>query len=123
VRKESVSESALSLSSSEELHMHATVRRYEGVDASRTGELKTKVDETLIPRLSKVPGFKGYYLFEAGNGVMSSFSLFDDSTHADEATQLVAGWVRDEKLESMLPNPPKITFGEVIAQKNGIAVA
>jgi hypothetical protein len=123
VPKESVSESALSLSSSKELHMHATVRRYEGVDASRTGELKTKVNETLIPRLSKVPGFQGYYLFEAGNGVMSSFSLFDNSAHADEATKLVAGWVRDEKLESMLPNPPKITFGEIIAQKNGIAVA
>jgi hypothetical protein len=103
--------------------MHATLRRYEGVDVSRTGELKTKVNETLIPRLSKVPGFKGYYLFEAGNGVMSSFSLFDNSTHSDEATQLVASWVRDEKLESALPNPPKITFGEIIAQKNGVAVA
>jgi hypothetical protein len=103
--------------------MHATVRRYEGVDASRTGELKTKVNETLIPRLNKVPGFKSYYLFESGNGIMSSFSLFDNSAHADEATQLVAGWVRDEKLESVLPNPPKITFGEVIAEKSGITVA
>ena len=27
--------------------MHATVRRYEGVDASRTDELKSKVNETL----------------------------------------------------------------------------
>jgi hypothetical protein len=54
---------------------------------------------------------------------MSSFSLFDNSAHSDEAPQLVAGWVRDEKLESLLPNPPKITFGEIIAQKNGIAVA
>jgi hypothetical protein len=26
--------------------------------------------------------------------------------------------VRDEKLESALPNAPKITFGEVIAQRN-----
>ena len=67
--------------------MHATVRRYEGVDASRTGELKTKVNETLIPQLNKIDGFKGYYLLEAGNGVMSSFSLFDNSAHADEATK------------------------------------
>ncbi len=103
--------------------MHATVRRYEGVDVSRTGELKTKVNETLIPRLSKVDGFKGYYLFEAGNGVMSSFTLFDTPAHADEATQLVATWVSEEKLESALPNPPKITVGNVIAQKNGISVA
>ena len=63
--------------------MHATVRRYEGVDTSRTNELKTKVNETLIPQLTKVPGFKGYYLLDAGKGVMSSFSLFDNSQHAD----------------------------------------
>jgi hypothetical protein len=31
--------------------------------------------------------------------------------------------VRDEKFESILPNPPKISIGEVIAQKNGITVA
>ena len=39
--------------------MHATVRRYEGVDAGRTDELTKKVNETLIPKLSKLPGFDG----------------------------------------------------------------
>jgi hypothetical protein len=115
--------SQLSTFKNEETHMHATVRQYDGIDASRTGELKTKVNETLLPRLNKVPGFKGYYLFDAENGVMSSISLFDNAAHSEEATQLAATWVRDEKLESVLPNPPRITFGEVIAQKNGVAVA
>jgi len=96
--------------------MHATVRRYEGVDASRTTELTKKVNETLIPRLSKLPGFDGYFLIEDGNGVMTSLSLFDTSTQADDSTRLVSNWVRDEKLESALPNPPKVSFGEVIAQ-------
>jgi hypothetical protein len=96
--------------------MHATVRRYEGVDASRTAELTKKVNETLIPKLSKLPGFDGYFLIEAGNGVMTSVSLFDTSAHADELTRLASSWVQDEKLESALPTPPKITFGEVIAQ-------
>ena len=50
--------------------MHATVRRYEGVDTSRTDELTSKVNETLLPKLSNIPGFKGYYLLDAGNGVM-----------------------------------------------------
>jgi hypothetical protein len=104
--------------------MHATVRRYEGVDASRTDELTKKVGEQLIPSLSKLPGFNGYYLIEAGNGVMTSISLFDTPAHADESTKFAAGWVRDERLETALPNPPKVTFGEVIAYKtNGVAVA
>ena len=31
--------------------MHATIRRYEGVDTNRTDELSRKVSETLVPRL------------------------------------------------------------------------
>ena len=104
--------------------MHATVRRYEGVDQNRTDELTKKVDETLLPRLSKLPGFEGYYLIEAGNGVMSSIGFFDTSANADESTRVAATWVRDEKLETVLPNEPKITDGEVIAhKKNGFVQA
>ncbi len=103
--------------------MHATVRRYEGVDQSRTDELTKKVDETLLPRLSNLPGFEGYYLIEAGNGVMSSIGLFDTSAQADESTRVASNWVREEKLETALPNPPKITDGEVIVHKNGFVRA
>lgn len=102
--------------------MHATVRRYEGVDTSRTDELTKKVNESLIPRLSTLPGFDGYFLIEAGNGVMTSISLFDNAAHADESTRVASSWVRDEKLESTLPNPPKITFGDVIAKKTNAVV-
>jgi hypothetical protein len=103
--------------------MHTTVGRYEGVDQSRTDELTKKVDETLLPRLSKLPGFEGYYLIEAGNGVMSSIGLFETSAQADESTRVAANWVREEKLETALPNPPTITDGEVIVHKNGFVRA
>ena len=94
--------------------MHATIRRYEGVDESRTDELVENVGEKLLPRLSQLPGFGGYYLIEAGNGVMSSIGFFDTSAQADESTRVAAAWVREEKLENALPNPPKVTGGEVI---------
>jgi hypothetical protein len=55
--------------------MHATIRRYDGVDQTRTDELTRKINESLVPRLSKLPGFKGYFLVDAGNGVMSSVGL------------------------------------------------
>ena len=57
--------------------MFATIRRYEGVDQNRTTELTSKVNETLLPKLNKLPGFKGYYLIDAGNGVFSSLGLFE----------------------------------------------
>jgi hypothetical protein len=104
--------------------MHATIRRYEGIDQSRTDELVKNVGENLLPRLSKMQGFSGYYLIEAGNGVMSSVGFFDTSAQADESTRVAATWVREEKLETALPNPPKITGGEVIVHKtNGLVRA
>jgi hypothetical protein len=97
--------------------MHATIRRYEGIDQSRTDELVRNADEKLLPRLRELPGFSSYYLIQAGNGVMSSVGFFETSAQADESTRVAANWVRDEKLETALPNPPKITDGEVILHK------
>src|SRR6188474_3632889 len=97
--------------------MHAIVRRYEGIDTKRTDELKVKVNESLTPRLKQLDGFNGYFLIEADNGVMSSVNFFDTSAHADESTRVVAEWLRDEKLEQILPNPPKITGGKVLVEE------
>jgi hypothetical protein len=102
--------------------MFATIRRYDGVDQNRTVELTGKVNETLVPKLSKLQGFKGYYMIEAGNGILSSVAIFETSEQADESTKLAASWVRDEKLESALPNPPKITTGKVLTHRNGVTV-
>jgi hypothetical protein len=103
--------------------LFATIRRYDGVDQNRTVELISKVNETLVPKLSKLQGFKGYYMIEAGNGIISSVAIFETSEQADESTKLAASWVRDEKLETAFPNPPKITSGKIVAQSNGVAVA
>jgi hypothetical protein len=99
--------------------MFATIRRYESVDAGHTDELVKKADETLVPSLSELPGFNGYYLIEAGNGIMSSIGFYDTAEHADESTRVATDWVREQKLESVLPNSPKITTGEVVVQKTG----
>jgi hypothetical protein len=96
--------------------MHATIRRYEGIDQNRAEELTKKVGESLVPRLSEMPGFKSYYLIEADKGVMRSISFFDTPAQADESTRVTATWVRDEKLETAFPNPPKVTSGEVIVK-------
>jgi hypothetical protein len=97
--------------------MFATIRRYEAIDQARVSELVKKTDETFLPSLTELPGFSGYSLIEAGNGVMSSISYFDTSEHADESTRLASNWVREQKLEKALPNAPKITSGEVVVHK------
>ncbi len=104
--------------------MFATIRRYEGVDMTRTNELTGKANETLVPQLRDLPGFADYYLIDAGNGVLSSFSLFETREQADESTKLVTKWIASENLDRAIPNPPKITSGEVVAHSERlVAVA
>ena len=100
--------------------MHATIRRYEGVDATRMNEVTSKVKETLVPQLRELPGFAAYYLIEAGNGVVSSLGLFETSEQADESTKVVAKWITDENLNTAIPNAPKITSGKVIVQSDRV---
>ena len=57
------------------------------------------------------------FLIEAGDGVMSSVNFFDTSAQAEESTRVVADWLRNEKLETIVPNSPKITLGEVIVHR------
>jgi hypothetical protein len=103
--------------------MHATIRRYERVDHERSEELSKKVSESLMPRLSKLPGFGSYYLIEAENGAMTSIGFFDTASQGDESNRVAADWVRDEKLESALPVPPVVTSGEIVVKElNGIRV-
>ena len=94
--------------------MYATVRRYEGVtDPSEAGR---RVNEGFVPLISKVPGFVAYYWVDAGGGVMISTSIFENQSSAEESTKRAADYVR-EKMASLLPKPPQITAGEVVAHK------
>jgi hypothetical protein len=97
--------------------MYATVRRYEGIDKSRTDELTKKLGESLGPSMSKLPGFGGYFVIQAGEGVMTSINLFETSDQAHESTRVAATWIREENLETALPNTPKITAGEVVVHE------
>jgi len=97
--------------------MHATIRRYEAIDKTRITELVKKAEDTLAPRLSELPGFNSYYLIEAGNGVISSVGFFDTAEQAEESTRVASNWVREENLQTALPNPPKATSGKVVVHK------
>jgi hypothetical protein len=100
--------------------MHATIRRFEGVDMTRMNEVVGKVNETLIPQLRELPGFTGYFLIEADNGIQSSLSLFETREQADESTKVVTKWISDENFNKAIPNLPKITSGKVVAHSKDV---
>jgi hypothetical protein len=94
--------------------MYATVRRYEGVN--NPSEAARRVNEGFVPLISQIPGFVAYYWVDAGGGVMISTSVFQDQASAEESNRRAADYVR-QNLVSVLPNPPQITAGEVVAYK------
>lgn len=94
--------------------MYATVRRYAGV--TNPGEAARRVNEGFVPLISQIPGFVAYYWVDAGSGVMISTSVFQDQASAEESNRRAADYVR-QNLVSVLPNPPQVTAGEVVAYK------
>ncbi|WP_351236422.1 hypothetical protein [Streptomyces sp. NPDC002133] len=92
--------------------MYAAVRRYEGVTDS--AEAARIVKEGFVPLMRQVPGLVAYYWIDAGNGTMVSTSVFQDQAGAEESISRASDFVRDN-LASLLPNPPQVMAGEVVA--------
>ena len=92
--------------------MYATVRRYE--DVTDPAEAGRRVSEGFVPLIRRIPGFVAYYWVDAGDGVMASTSVFEDRRGAEASTEVAAKWVR-ENIASLLPHPPLMTAGEVVA--------
>ncbi|MEV8344434.1 hypothetical protein [Streptomyces niveus] len=67
-----------------------------------------------MPLLRQVPGFVAYYWVDAGGGVMLSTSVYEDQAGADESVSRAADFVRNN-LASLLPHPPQVTAGPVVA--------
>ena len=92
--------------------LYTSVRRYEGVtDPAEAGR---QVASGFMPLISDLPGFVAYYWVDAGNGVMVSTSVFRDQASAEQSNIAARDWVA-ENLAPLLPNPPQITAGPVVA--------
>ena len=92
--------------------MYAAFRRYEGI--TDDAEAARLVAESFIPLLEHMQGFIAYYWIDAGSGVMASLSVFDDKAGADESVRLAHQWVQ-ENAAALIPNPPQVTEGLVVA--------
>jgi hypothetical protein len=57
------------------------------------------------PAAPQAPRFGGYYLIEAGKGVLSSLGLFETAEQAEESGKLVAKWITDEHFTMSISAP------------------
>ena len=89
-----------------------TVRRYEGVTDPK--EAERVVQEGFIPLISKLPGFISYYWTDSGNNVMISVSVYTNKEAEEESNRVAADFVK-QRMTKLLPNPPRVTSGHVVA--------
>ena len=89
-----------------------TVRRYEGVTDSKAAA--RLVQEGFVPLIRKIPGFLSYYWVDEGNGVMVSVSIFTSKEAEEESNRIAADFVK-QHIAPLLPKPPQITAGKVVA--------
>ena len=78
--------------------MHASVRKYK-VDPSQIDEVSRRVADTFVPRVSAVSGFVGYYVVDAGNGILITVTLGNDPGAVEQSAEIAAEFVRDELSE------------------------
>ena len=94
--------------------MYTAVRRYEGVTDPK--EVARHVKEEFLPIISEMPGFVAYYWVDAGDDVVVTTSVFEHK-EAEEQSNWRAGDFVAQHLAPLLPNPPQITAGELVAHK------
>jgi quinol monooxygenase YgiN len=88
--------------------MHTVIRRYQGVRDAE--EVKRRAVDEFAPQLRDQPGFVGYWVVDAGDGVLATISVFESQEAAEETTAAAASWVQ-ENIPNLVPNPPQVTAG------------
>jgi hypothetical protein len=94
--------------------LYVAVRRFEGVSDSQ--KVAQVAEEGFLPIISELPGFVAHYTVDAGDGVMVGISVFEHKAAEEESTFLAGEFVA-EHLAPLMPNPPQVTAGEVVAYK------
>ena len=97
--------------------MYTVIRRYQGVVNAE--EVARRAIQEFAPTLRDQPGFQGYWVVAAGDGVITTISIFDSREVAEESAAASATWVQ-ENLSNLVPNPPRVTSGETTTVGTGI---
>jgi hypothetical protein len=114
---------------SERSHGHASLERdcsaLEGLEAAMymvirkfnrmrsVAEAARRAESGLGQLLKRSPGFQGYYVFDAGDGVGGSVTLFESQEAAVAANEQALAWIRGSLID-VITGEPEIIMGEVL---------
>lgn len=91
--------------------MYTVIRKYDLIPGT-VEEFIRHVQKSLVPIISRVPGFREYSLVELGDDEVVTISIFDSLADAKEAGRRTAGWV-GEHTELFFQGFSKAMTGQV----------
>jgi hypothetical protein len=77
------------------------------------GEVARRAQESFVPLLRGLPGFRDYYLLDGGPDVLISIRVFDSAGEALASNEIAADWLRDNVLE-FVKGMPEVMAGLVL---------
>jgi hypothetical protein len=91
--------------------MYLFIRNFNHI--SPMAEAARRAESGLGQVLKQSPGFQAYYVFDAGDGIGGSVSLFESKEAALAANEKALAWIRGS-LVDVINREPEITMGEVL---------
>jgi hypothetical protein len=92
--------------------MFTSIRKYN-VRHGSAEELARRVQESFLPLMRQVQGFRGYYLLDGGPDVLITISMFESADEAFASNEVSANWVRNNVLE-FIRGMPEVMIGHAL---------
>jgi hypothetical protein len=88
--------------------MYVVIRKFNRMRS--VAEAARRAESGLGQLLKQLPGFQGYYVFDAGDGVGGSVTLFESQEAAVAANEQALAWTRGSLID-VIDGEPEITMG------------
>ena len=95
--------------------MFAAIRRGK-LKPGMADEFAKRVKAGAAPVLTKLPGFKAYYLVFGGEDTVMAVSLFTSKAAAEQSNAKLMPWIK-ENLGPLLASPTEAIEGEVVVSE------
>ena len=92
--------------------MFIAVRKYR-VRRGSGAEWTKRVQDSFVPLIRELEGFRSYYLLDGGPDVIITISLFESAAEALVSNEKAADWVRNNVLE-FAREMPEVMVGDVL---------
>jgi len=91
--------------------MYVVIRKFRKMRS--VAEAARRAESGIGQMLKGSPGFRGYYVFDAGDGAGGSVTLFEDKATALAANEKAIAWVKGS-LADLIEGELEVTVGDVL---------